>query len=158
MGRNAHADLVFGVPLGGSDEGWLLTGPKDRWDDVRLEPDLLPWLTAEQRDEFEDLGYGEVLELGLKHLKTVTWELTGEPLGSGLEVHQHGYELNSFALVLRSPQFNVSWGDTTEVDHQALRDTTHLGEHHLRFAAAFKALNLQPVNPVPRWFLTCEYF
>jgi hypothetical protein len=157
VSQNASADLVFGVPLGGSDEGWLLTGPKDRWGEVRLEAEHLPWLTPAETEEFDDLGYGEILELGLAHLATLTSPTSGDPLSLGLTVHYHGYELNSFALVLREPQYNVSWGGTTHVDYQLLRDTRHLGAHHLLFAEAFAALNLQPEDPEPRWFMTCEY-
>jgi hypothetical protein len=158
VGQNAHADLVFGVHLGGSDEGWLLTEPLDAWSDVRLEAEHLPWLTPEQVEEFDDYGYHEILELGLKHLATVPNRQGGQPLSDGLEVHQHGYELNSFSLVLSEPQFRVDWGDAPAVDVPTLQRIEGRATVISQFRQVFEALNLKPMNLIPRWFLTCEYF
>jgi len=158
VGSDAHGDLVYGVPLGGSDEGWLLTGPKDKWGDVSLEPEHLPWLTPEQAEGWDHFSYSEVLELGLRHLDTVMFSLTDQPLSAGLEVHQHGYELRSFALALKKPQFGASWGDATDVDWLALSEVAGDARITVQFRRVLQELNLEPVNPQPRWFLTAHYF
>jgi len=158
MGQNAHGHLVFGVPLGGSDEGWLLREPKDELGYASLEPTDLPWLTEDQIDEWDDLSYTEVMELGLKHLDSVTFDVTGKPLSAGLEVHSHGYDLNSFALVLKEPQFDAEWGDTSAVDLEVVGRIACNEQLVLQFERAFETLNLRPTHPTPTWFLTADYF
>lgn len=158
MGSNATGELVFGVPLGGSNEGWLLTGPKDRWGGVSLEPEDLPWLTDEDAERWQSLSHGDVLELGLKHLETLVLEGTDRPLSEGLEVHRHGYELESVALVLAKPQFRADWGDTTGVDVGEMNRVASDEAVRSQFRAAFEALSLHLIEPEPRWFLTAYYF
>lgn len=158
MGRNARGSLVFGVPLGGSDEGWLLSDHRDEDGYVTLEAAHLPWLTPEQVDEFDGYSYAAVMELGLKHLRTLVLEEGDEPLGAGFEVHQHGYELGSFALVLASPQHDVEWGDTTEVNLTEVIRVDSDEPTRARFRRAFEALSLRPAQPEPTWFLTADYF
>lgn len=158
MGRSARGELVFGVPLGGSDEGWLLDEPSDEWGSISLEAEHLPWLTAEQVEEFDEYSYHEILELGLKHLESVTDGCLGRSLAEGLEVHQHGYDLRSFALTLETPTFSVSWGDFTDVDPGELARVGNDENLRAQFRLAFEALNLKPTHVEPRWFLTAEYF
>jgi hypothetical protein len=159
---------MYGFHLGGSEDGWALEGIGKYGS---LEAQHLPWLTDEQREEFDDLDFSEVVNLMetrlLAHL--VGFNNTHEPDTAfherkmlaqhrlGVKFESHGYEYGSIALVIHDSVFDADWSAPTEIDPTKLQAVVDSRLANERLQLALEVLAIQPLQARPAWLLTAEY-